>query len=385
MIQILIDNVNIQTPDSVLAYGWLLTDGARIAHIGTGAAPEIPGAEHIDGGGGTLLPGFIDMHVHGSVGYDVMDANAEGLRTMARFFASCGVTGFLATTVTASAGDTLAALRNVADYMAEQPSDGAAVLGAHVEGPYINIKAKGAQEGAHVRLANPSEYAAWFETGVVREVTVAPEFPANMAFLRECAARGIVVSLGHTQATYEQAREAFAAGARQATHTFNAMTGLHHRAPGVVGAALSEDAILCELIADGIHVHPAAMKVVARAKGLHGVVLITDAIRGAGMEEGLFELGGQPVYVKDGMACLSDGTLAGSVLTMDRALRTLRDAAGLDLAELWPMSSANAARQLGLGERKGSLRAGFDADLTLLDAEWHVRLTVVGGQVVFRS
>lgn len=377
--QHLFENVRVVTPEGNA--DWLLTDGAHIAQIGLGAPPDLPQAQRIDGKGGYLLPAFIDMHVHGSDGADTMDATPEALRRMARFFAAHGVAHFLATTITASREALSRALRNAAECLGAQP-EGATLLGVHLEGPYINVKARGAQPADHVRYADPAEYNDWLALNVIRQVTVAPEFAQNHAFMRACAERGILISIGHTQATYEQALEAVQIGARQVTHTYNAMTGLHHRAPGVVGAALTCDQLTCELIADNLHVHPAAIALLIRVKGTSGVIAITDAIRATGMREGESELGGQTVYVRDGKATLADGTLAGSILTMDAALRNLQAATGLPIEALAPIFSMNAARQLGLAHRKGILQAGYDADLVLLDSTLHVQMTFAEGRLI---
>jgi N-acetylglucosamine-6-phosphate deacetylase len=379
--QYLFENVRVLAPEG--SADWLLTDEARIAQIGHGAAPDCPDALRINGADGYLAPAFIDMHVHGSHGFDTMDATPEALRCMARFFAAHGVANFLATTMTASREAIGAALRNVAECLGAQP-DGATLLGAHLEGPYINVKARGAQPADHVRLAEPSEYADWLALNVIRQVTVAPEFTENIAFMQACVQRGILVSIGHTQASYEQALIAVQHGARQTTHTFNAMTGLHHRAPGVVGAALTCELLTCELIADNLHVHPAAMALLVRAKGTKGVIAITDAIRATGLSEGESELGSQTVYVREGKATLADGTLAGSLLTMDAALRNLQAATGLSLEALMPIFSANAARQLNLAHRKGSLRVGYDADLVLLDPALQVQMTFAEGRLIYQ-
>jgi N-acetylglucosamine-6-phosphate deacetylase len=376
---------NVLIPGQTQHTTHVLIDGGQISVVG-GDLPALD-VERIDGQGGYLLPGFIDMHVHGSAGADTMDATPDALHTMARFFASRGVTGWLATTMTHTGEAITRALENAADCRGAFP-DGATLLGVHLEGPYINIEAKGAQAGEHVRAADPREYAPWLDLGVIREVTVASEFPENMAFIRECVRRGIVVSLGHTTAGYEQAAEAFVAGATQVTHTFNAMTGLHHRAPGMVGAALTADQVRCELITDTIHVHPAAINVVVRAKGAAGTILITDAIRAAGLGDCMSELGGQQVTVRDGKATLGDGTLAGSVLTMDTALKNTLRAAGLESAQAMPdwqaLTSQNAAQQLGLGHRKGAIKAGYDADLVLLDRTLVVQMTIAAGRPVYR-
>jgi N-acetylglucosamine-6-phosphate deacetylase len=381
---LLIHNATLATPDGTALDGWLLIDGSQIAQFGGGAPPAVEGARWIDAGEQTLLPGFIDVHVHGSAGADAMDATPDALLTMARFFASRGVTSFLATTMTHSGDATSRALEQIAATQG-RIAGGATLLGAHLEGPYINVKMKGAQDAQHVRLADPAEYLRWLDLNTIRQVTLAPEFAENVTFLRECVKRGLNVSLGHTQASYEQVNEAVRLGARHATHTYNAMTGLHHRNPGTLGGVLAADEVCCEVIADKVHVHPAPIKILVRAKGVGRVIAITDAIRAAGMGDGLSELGGQPVVVRDGMATLADGTLAGSVLTMDQAVRNLLAITGLSLVEAAPMFGANAARQLGLGGSKGQLKVGYDADLTLLDADGIVQLTLVAGEVVYRA
>lgn len=375
---------NVTLPGSPATH--VLIDEGKISAIG-GELPAVD-AERIDGRGGYLLPGFIDMHVHGSASADTMDATPDALRTMARYFASRGVTGFLATTMTHTHDAITRALENAAACQGAIP-DGATLLGVHLEGPYINVRAKGAQAGEYVRPADPQEYLPWLDLGVIREVTAAPEFPANMDFIRECARRGLAVSLGHTTATYEQALEAFGEGANQVTHTFNAMTGLHHRTPGMVGAAITTDGVMCELIADTIHVHPAAINVLVRAKGADGVILITDAIRAAGLGDCVSELGGQRVTVSNGKATLDDGTLAGSVLTMDIALNNTIRSAHIGSADMLlhgqAMTSHNAARQLGLGHRKGAVKAGYDADVVLLDNAFTVLLTMAEGRIIYRK
>ena len=382
MTRLLLHNANL--PANGWECGWILIEDKRIAQIGEGNAPTFDSATILDCGGNTALPGFIDLHVHGAVGRDTMDATPQALQDMARFYASHGVTGFLATTMTASDGNTLHALENAAQCVGPV-QDGATVLGVHLEGPYLNVTMKGAQDGQYIRLADPKAYTEWLNLNVIRQVTVAPEFTENQTFIRDCATHGINVSIGHTAATYEDVQRAVSLGARQATHTFNAMTPVHHRKPGTAGAVLSIDEITCELIADTIHVLPALLKLTVRAKGPEGVVLITDAIMGAGMPDGNYELGGQAVTVANNTATLADGTLAGSVLTMDRALRNILAATGLSLAQTWPMTSANAARQIGIADHKGKLEVGYDADIVVLDAANNVRKTIIEGRVCYSA
>jgi len=361
--------------------GWLLTRGARIAALGAGDAPsEVPtDAALIDAHGGHLLPGFIDVHVHGAVNADSMDDDASALPRMARFFARHGVTSFLATTWSASHGDTLRALQRIAD--AAIPADGAQLLGAHLEGPYFEHKYCGAQDPRVIRRAARAEYEQYLDVGVIRLLSLAPEYEENLGLLDECVRRGIVVSLAHSGANYEQTMQAIERGLRHSTHTFNAMSAFNHRQPGAVGALLTSPHVVCELIADGIHVHPAAMRLLTQAVGPARVVLVSDAMRAAGMPDGSYPVDDRIIEVRDGRAVLPDGTLAGSVLTMDAALRNFIAASGLPLEYAWPATSLNAARDLGIAGRKGALAPGMDADLVLLDDELRVVTTLVQGVV----
>lgn len=364
--------------------GWLLVDGNRIALLGPGDPPRLGADRTIDASGLTLLPGFIDVHAHGAAGHEAMDATPDALQGMARYYAQHGTTAFLAATWTDSTERIHAALNAIGETMGPQP-DGATLLGAYLEGPYLNPERCGAQSTQHIRRAKREEALAFLDMGVIREVALAPEFEENHWLIEECVARGITVTAAHTAATYEQMRQAVALGLRQATHTFNAMTPLHHREPGTVGAVLSSPEIRAELIADNLHVHPAVMRILYAAKGPHGVILITDAMRGTGMPDGEYPIDERIVLVKDSAARLPDGTLAGSTLSMERALRNLIAATGQPLEVVWPCSSLNAARALHLADRKGSIEVGKDADLVLLDAALEVRMTVAEGRIVYEA
>ncbi len=385
MARLLIYNAQLLTPLGPWPIGWLLADGPRIHSLGTGHPPTSAEGDNtrvIDAQGLTLAPGFIDVHVHGAVGYEVMDADPEGLRAMARFYARHGVTSFLPTTWTATGEAILKALQVVRGCLG-RVEGGATILGAHIEGPYLNASKCGAQDPALIRPAEPAEALPILDTGLVRLFALAPEIAGNGWLIDACVQRGITVSAAHTAATYAHMVAAVARGLRQTTHTFNAMTPLGHREPGVVGAALALPELMCELIADGIHVHPAAMRVLVQAKGVDKVILISDAIRGAGMPDGEYPIDTRVVHVRDGAVRLPDGTLAGSTLTMDRALGNILSATGLPLGIAWPMSSLNAARAIGVAATKGSLEVGKDADLVLLEPDATVRLTVAEGEIVF--
>ncbi len=362
------------------ALGWVRVVDGRIAEVGHGAPPA--GGERLDAGGRFVFPGFIDLHVHGTNGVAAMDAQPASLRTMARAFARHGVTSFLPTTWTASREATRAALACIARCTGPQP-DGATILGAHLEGPYLNAERCGAQQREHIRRASRDEAAEFLDLDVIRLTALAPEFTENQAFLDECRRRGVAVSAAHTSATFAQMEAMVRRGLRHVTHMFNAMSPLHHREPGVVGAALRFPEIRCELIADNIHVHPAAMAVLWRAKGRAGVILISDAVEAAGLPAGKCAVDGREAFVADGAVRLADGTLAGSILTMDRALKNFSAATGEPIERLWEATSLNAARAIGLEARKGRLAAGLDADLAILDGDGQVWRTIVEGRTVY--
>ena len=383
--RLLIHHARLFTPQQLGRTGWLLVEGGQIRSIGFGQAPDFEGVsslQRVDALGDILLPGFIDLHVHGAMGHELMDASPTGLETMARFFASHGVTSFLATTWTSSREPIMKALELVEE-MRGPIHDGATLLGVHLEGPYLHPDRCGAQEVTHIRRAKREEALAFLDTGVIRLLALAPEFEENEWLIDECVKRGITVSAAHTTASYEQMQMAVARGVSHVTHTFNAMQPLGHREPGTVGAALTLPQLFCELIADNVHVHPAAQKILVDSKTPAGVILITDSIRPAGLPAGDYMLDDRPVNNRTGAVRLADGTLAGSILTMERALQNICAATNRSLAEMWPASSLNAARAIGISSCKGSLEVGKDADLVLLDDSFKVHLTIAQGEIVF--
>ncbi len=380
---VLIENARIMTTSGEWERGWLRWHGSQIVGMGPGNALDDDDIEVIDASGLTLLPGFVDVHVHGGMGYDAMDADPRGLQTVAQFYARHGVTSFLATTWTDTPTRITKALETIAASKGPQVH-GATLIGAHVEGPYLNPQKCGAQNLGLIRRADPEEAMDWLEMGVVRVLSLAPEYEENLWLIQECANRGITVSVAHSAATYDQVLRAVQLGLRHATHTFNAMSELHHRNPGTVGAVLTSPEVRCELIADNIHVHPAMMKLLLSAKGPDGVILITDAIRGTGMPDGEYPVDDRTIIVKNGVARLADGTLAGSTITMEKALANFVKASGRPIAEIWQVSSLNAARAIGIEDRKGSLDVQKDADLVLLDDGLNVQMTVAEGLIVYR-
>ncbi|MCK6577086.1 MAG: N-acetylglucosamine-6-phosphate deacetylase [Anaerolineae bacterium] len=377
----LITNARIITPAGEMR--WMSIRNGIISALGMGEPQVTSDTQIIDAQGMTVLPGFIDVHFHGAAGHDVMDATPEALEGMAVFSAQHGVTGFLATTLTNPREALTGALENVRACV-KRPVKGARLLGARLEGPYLNVEKCGAQNPEYIRTAAPDEALAFLDLGVLRMVDVAPEIAQNEWLLDECVRRGITVSIAHTSATAADVVRAAARGATQSTHTFNAQTPLHHREPGVVGAVLALPEIRCELIADGVHVHPLAMRIVWMCKKPDRLILISDAVRAAGMPDGEYSFDERKVLLKDGAVRLPDGTLAGSCLTMDRALRMLMGVTGEPIESLWQTASLNPARALGIADRKGSLEVGKDADLTVVTGDLNVHLTMVEGQIVYR-
>lgn len=383
--RIMVAGGRVLTPWRVLERGTVVVEGERIAAVLEGSPPDQGDAERIDAAGLWVVPGFVDIHIHGAAGHDTMDATPEALAGMARFLARHGVTGFLPTTVAAATEDILAAVKNVAACQ-KQDLDGARILGVHLEGPYLNPGRPGAQPAVHIRPADRAEYERFFAWGNVRCITLAPEMPGCRDLIAYAVERGAAAAVGHSAATYEEVLEAVALGLSQASHTFNAMPPLHHRRPGVVGAVLTCDELLAQVIADLVHLHPATVKLLVRAKGIRRTILVSDAIRATGLPDGLYELGGQPVRVREGIARLEpDGSLAGSTLTLDRALANVMAAAGISSAEALPAATAVPAASIGLADACGTLAPGRWADLVLLDASLQVHLTMVGGEVVYRS
>ena len=371
-------NGKIVLPDR-LAEGCALLFDEKIQ--GVVPAAQVPaGAKVIDAAGGLVIPGLIDMHIHGYLGEDASDGSFEGIRTMAEGVAKNGVTGFLPTTMTVSYDELNAAFDQIRRGMRQSLQDdwqGAQILGVNAEGPFINPAKKGAQAGEHIRPGD-AEFL-----DVIRVFTIAPEMPGNMDCIREMAGRTLI-SMGHTAATYDQAAAAIEAGVGHVTHLFNAQTPLMHRDPGVVGAALTDARVSCELIADTFHVSRHLFPLVSRMKG-DKLVLITDCTRAGGLEDGEYTLGGQPIFVK-GIECrLADGTIAGSVLKLNAAVRNLLANTSLEIWEAVNAASLNPARRIGVDAAKGSLEAGKDADIAICDADFNVRRTILGGRTIYTA
>ena len=335
----------------------------------------------LDAKGCYVSPGLIDIHVHGLAGRDTMDGSIDSIRVISNEISSNGVTTFLPTSMTMDLKSVTTALDAVRAAMRGEVL-GARVEGVHLEGPFISVDYKGAQNDKYII----SPYYGLVESykDVIKIITMAPEMDAQFDFINRVKLNeSIVLSMGHTGASYDEAMKAINAGVTCATHLFNAMSGFHHRNPGVVGAALGSD-IYCEIIADNLHVHPMIYDMVGRCKGPEKLILISDSIRGTCMEEGEYDLGGHRVKVSSQKACLSDGTLAGSVLRLNEAIRNVKENSKYSLPQIINMASLNPASLLGIKDTRGSIDIGKDADLTILDAEFNVMETLVGGRFTYR-
>lgn len=332
-----------------------------------------------------LVPGFIDLHIHGTHGRDVMDATQESLLAMSRTLAADGVTGFLATTMSASNTAISAALKNIATMMSDK--QGAAILGAHLEGPFISKTNCGAQCSDEVRLPDMKLLQQWQDenNNVIKKVTLAPELPGSLEMITALCKMGVIASIGHTHASYEETCDAIAFGCTQATHLFNAMGAIHQRQPGALTALLLANQIDAEIIVDGVHLHPAIVELVYRLKGKDGLFLVTDAMRAKCLGDGEYELGGQAVTVSKGEARLANGVLAGSTLRLPQAILNMVSFSKCSLVDAIYMASTNPAKALGLSDRKGTIAVGKDADLVVLDAAFDVHLTLRGGRAIFKK
>jgi len=378
----LLKNANLYVPEP-LGPGSVLVEEDTIAAVYRIGEALPGGVPAIDLRGAALGPGLIDVHTHGADGADLMDGGDAALR-MARFFVRHGVTGFVPATVTApfeAIADATAAVRDAMG----RALGGARVLGVHVEGPFISRERLGAQSPDHAVPPTASAVARMLEIAgdVTRIVTLAPEEVGAIEAIYSLILEGIVVSLGHTVATEAQAQAAFDAGATQVTHMFNGMPPFHHREPGVVGAALMARGVRVEIIADGVHLAPTTVRLALAAKGADGILLVTDSMAATGCPDGEYELGPMKVIVRDGEARLPSGALAGSTLTMERAVVNVARWTDAGLGGAWQMASLNPARQLGLGQF-GRLAPGYQADLTAIDAAGQVVLTMVDGKVAYQ-
>jgi N-acetylglucosamine-6-phosphate deacetylase len=366
----------------------LLMEDGVIVEVGSRVAREVPaGIRVVDFGDATLAPGFVDVHIHGGAGHDVMEADPAGLVALEQLLARHGVTSYFPTTLTAPLEQTWSALDRLANAIerAAQHSGSrgkrAQPLGIHLEGPFLSHARRGVHPPENLQLPTLQAFDRLWEAarGQIRVMTIAPELEGAREVIAEAAQRGVCVSLGHTDSDLETARAAVAAGARHATHVFNGMRPLDHREPGILGEVLTDTRLSADIIADGIHLDPAVVELFLKAKGPDAAVLITDAISATGMPDGRYRLGTFEVEVKNGR-CEAGGKLAGSVLTMDRAVRNVMRFAHWDLQQALRLATLNPARVAGLANR-GKIEAGAAADVLVLSPQGEVRNTIIRGEI----
>lgn len=360
-------------------------DRGRILAAGHGRERDLSG-HVVEAADAIVIPGFIDVHTHGGGGFNLHTTDPDEILAYTRWAPTTGTTAFLIAVVGVPDGLPLAQLDAAATAI-ERGTPGAEPVGIHLEGPYISCGRRGAHAVSWLRTPDRAEIERLLAAarGHLRLITLAPELPGAPGVIRQLIEAGVVVSIGHTDATYEQAREAIQLGVTHATHCFNAMRPLRHRDPGPLGAVAEAPQVRGELIADGVHVHPAAMRVLLRALGPERTVVVTDALSAAGVPGATFDFAGQSAHVIDGAAQLDDGTITGSVLTMDQALRNVLDLGGLSLTQVVGMLTDNPARSVGVAPRKGLLRAGYDADLLIFDAALTLQATLCRGVVAYAT
>jgi N-acetylglucosamine-6-phosphate deacetylase len=334
-----------------------------------------------------VIPGAIDIHIHGASNSDAMDATHEALSTMAETLPKEGTTSFLATTMTQSTQAIESALLNAGKYIENQTQEHAEIVGIHLEGPFISPVRKGAQPEEHIVDPDVTLFKRWQEMAEnqIKLVTLAPEQPNGLDLAAHLRETGVVASIGHSDATYDQIDEAIQAGTTHVTHLYNGMRGLHHREPGVLGAAYLRDELYVELIADGIHCRPEMVKLAYNQITSERMILITDSLRAKWLEKGTYDLGGQPVYVNETKATLSNGTLAGSILKMNDAIKNTLKYTDCSMTDIIKMTAENPAKQLRIFDRKGSIQVGKDADFVILNDRLDVEMTFCRGNLAFKK
>lgn len=390
----LIRDVKLVQEHGIRMQAWLMAEGTVIKDVGWEGKPEPSRPDAVvEGRGNYLAPGLIDLHLHGGNGYDFMDGTQEAVREIARYHSMHGITSMLATTLAGEEDETLAALRQIQKTASEIESCN--LLGAHLEGPYFSQSQRGAQDPRYITDPDPFQCEKFLQTGCIRRISLAPELPNALSLARSLYERGILVSAGHTEADYDIIQQAFSHGFRLMTHLYSGMLSVHRkeafRYGGAVEGGLLTDGMAVELIADGCHLPGCLLKLVRRCKRADEIILITDAMRGAGLKDGewtrLGSMGnGQEVLIEDGVAKMPDrSSFAGSIASGDRVVRMMRDLGEVPLYEAVAMMTVNPARLLGIEKLKGSLKPGMDADLILFDENISMQAVWVRGKCVFSA
>ncbi len=376
------------TPQRVIETGVVLCEDGRISFVGSSneAQPE-PASLIINAKEKIVMPGFIDTHFHGSGGDDVMANGAQGIRRISRALLRFGTTAYLATTIAARHEELM---RSIEETIAAEEDDplAAEILGLHIEGPYINVKFKGAQPEWGIRDPNFDECHQLLDAaaGRIKIMTIAPELPGGLEMIRMLKSAGVVASVGHSEADYDTALAAIDAGATRATHLFNAMSGVHHRKPGLAAAVLNEPGICAEMICDGVHVNPRMVSLAWKAKGRDGLALVTDATAAQGVGDGTYTLGDFQIQVRGPLCTLMDGvTIAGSVLTMNLGVGNAIAFTGMSLIDAAQTASLAPAQACGVADRKGSIEVGKDADIAILYPDFSVAQTTRAGVVAYQK
>ncbi|MGN8644769.1 N-acetylglucosamine-6-phosphate deacetylase [Gracilibacillus sp. HCP3S3_G5_1] len=386
--KIIIKNIDIYGENKTLNNGYIKIKGHIIEEIGVLEQLQLDDEYQIldySTKKVKAIPGLIDVHIHGANGADVMDGTKHALQTMVDTLPKEGTTSFLATTMSQSNEQIEKAIKNVASFMDQQQSGEAEIIGIHLEGPFINVKRKGAQAAKHIKKPDISLFQKWNQLAnkQIKLVTLAPEVNGGMEFVHFLKSQGIIASAGHTDATAQEIKTAIKYGLSHITHLYNQMRGFHHREPGVVGASWLHKELMVEMIADGVHSSPEAIRTAYELKGKDKLLLITDAMRAKCLHDGQYELGGQKVNVVEQKARLVDGTLAGSTLKLGDALKNIIEFSGCSFEEAIAMTSANAAKELGMINRKGSIAEKKDADIVLLDEQNDIILTICRGEIAY--
>lgn len=385
---IAIVNGEVYTSRIVIRRGVVVVRDGKIETVetGSGSARLLRGALVVDARGMIVAPGFIDLHIHGTGGGDTSDCKVESIRKMSSTLVRFGTTSFLPTIYPARQLEMVRRVSTVRRAM-EMTPEGAEILGVHLEGPFLNPRRKGALREKDLRFPSVEEFFGLLEASnnTIRLISVAPELPGAVGLIRECRSRGIRVAVGHSDASHEEMSVGINAGINHVTHVFNALRRTHHRDPGVMGTVLTNPEITVELIADMHHVHPVVVNLLLLAKPADKICLITDSLRIAGLRGKRFTADGRKVTVADGVAKLSDGTIAGSVLTLNRAVRNMAATGMVPLEKALKMASIIPARVLGVNHRKGNILPGSDADIVVMDRNFNVQMTMVGGKIVHRK
>ncbi len=377
---------DIITPFRIIKNETLLIDGGKISELGRSLDKSVlKNCKVIDVSSKIVCPGFADLLVHGGAGFGFADNSIESIEKISSYFLQYGSTTMLASLFAKPEELLLKDLKRVADYIEQHPNSN--IRGIHMEGPFLNKKFKGAMNENYIWKPNVESWDKIWKAskGYIKIMTIAPELDGSIEVMQAAAKEGVVLSIGHSMASYDEVENAIDNGAAHVTHIFNAMQSFHHRTPGIILGSLLHNELKIELIADSLHVHPAVMKLLLKLKSASGIILVSDSIRAGGMHEGEYEFADQKIYMKGKKAYLEDGTLAGSTLTLNSAVKNMVEAAGATITEAVRMASLNGIKVLNLDHKKGILAVGKDADIVVLNKNYEVELTLLYGKIVYKK